>query len=220
MEKREKTLKILFSTLLFGGLWGILEATLGSLLHMHFIPNTMFLSSSAIMVPIAYFLMGACYKRSGTFRSVFYMGLITASIKALACLIFHMAFNPIYYILMESVFMGVALLVVRPKKILSFAGLGTFIIANTLYLSASTFLRVDAMHATSAVFFANLEKYALTINMIAILYSFVFGAILYGVKELALKHNWNFSKIEKIVYHPAFASSACMIALLLTFVIR
>ena len=53
MEKKQRILKIVFSVLLFGGLWGILEATLGTLLHMPFVPGTVFLSSTTIMVPIA-----------------------------------------------------------------------------------------------------------------------------------------------------------------------
>ena len=116
---KKKVLNVLFSVLLFGGLWGILEATLGSLLHMHFIPNTMFLASSTIMVPIAYFLMGACYKRTGTFASSIYMAILAGAIKLIACLIFHMAVNPVYYILMEGFFMGVALLIIRPKNIIA-----------------------------------------------------------------------------------------------------
>ena len=219
MEKK-KILNILFSVLLFGGLWGILEATLGSLLHMHFVPNTMFLASSTIMVPIAYFLMGACYKRTGTFRSAFYMALLAASIKLIACLIFHMAINPVYYILLEGAFMGVALLVIRPKKILSFAGLGTLIIANTLYLGVSTFLRVDVANTYRSVFIENFEKYTFMINCVAILYSFAFGAILFGAVKLAEKYNWNFDKIKKIIYHPAFASGVAAVALVLTVVIR
>ena len=217
---KKKVLSILFSVLLFGGLWGILEATLGSLLHMHFIPNTMFLASSTIMVPIAYFLMGACYKRTGTFLSSFYMAILAGAIKLIACLIFHMSFNPVYYILMEGLFMGVALLIIRPKQILSFAGLGTMIIANTLYLGVSTFLRVNVLYATPSQFIANFEEYTFMINCVAILYTFAAGAILFGAVKLAEKYNWNFSKLKKVVYHPAFASSVAAVALVLTCVIR
>lgn len=220
MEKSKKILAILFPTLLFGGLWGILEATLGTLLHMPFVPGTMFLASTTIMVPIAYFLMGACYKKTGTFFSVMLMGVLAAMIKTTACLIFHLSFNPVYYILLESVFMGLAVLVIKPKKVLSFAGLATLILANTLYLGVSTFVRVNVMTATQAVFMDNFVKYTFTINCIAILYSFVFGAILYGVMKLAEKKAWDFSKIEKIIYHPAFASGVAALALVLTIVLH
>lgn len=217
---KKKVLNILFSVLLFGGLWGILEATLGSLLHMHFIPNTMFLASSTIMVPIAYLLMGACYKRTGTFLSSMYMAILAGAIKLIACLIFHMSFNPVYYILMEGAFMGIALLIVRPKQIISFAGLGTMIIANTMYLAVSTFLRVNVEYATASQVIENFEKYTFMINCVAILYTFGAGALLFGAMKLAEKYNWNFDKVKKVIYHPVFASGCAALALVLTCVIR
>ena len=219
-KKLNRHLLILFSVLLFGGIWGILEATLGSLLHMHFVPNTMFLASTTIMVPIAYFLMGACYKRTSTFRSVLYMGFLAAGIKTLACLFFHMSFNPVLHILLESLFMGLALLVIRPKKILSFAGLATMILANTIYMGVATFLRVNVVNSTMREFMANFETYTFMFNCVAILYCFAAGAILFGAVKLAEKYNWNFDKVKKVIYHPAFASGAAAIALVLTLVIR
>ena len=218
MEKKQRILKIVFSVLLFGGLWGILEATLGTLLHMPFVPGTMFLASTTIMVPIAYFLMGACYKRTETFRSIFYMGVLAAGIKLISCLIFHMSFNPVYHILLESLFMGVALLIIRPKKIISFAGLGTMIIANTLYLGTSTFLRMNVMTSTQSMFMANFEKYTFMFNCVAILYTFAAGALLFGVLKLAEKYEWDFSKVKKVIYHPAFASGTAAVALVLAIV--
>ena len=220
MEKKQKALTILFSVLLFGGLWGILEATLGTLLHLPFIPGTMFLASTTIMVPIAYFLMGACYKRTESFYSVMLMGVLAAGMKSIACLFFHMSFNPVYHILMESIFMGLAILVIRPKKVISFAGLGTLILANTLYLATSTLLRVNPAHTSPSVFWSNFEKYTFMFNCVAILYSFAFGAILYGFMKLAEKYSWDFSKVEKVIYHPAFASSVAAVAVVLTIVIR
>lgn len=220
MERKNHILKTLFSVLLFGGLWGILEATLGSLLHMHFVPNTMFLASTTIMVPIAYFLMGACYKRTETFRSAFYMGFLAAGIKCFACLIFHMSFNPVYHILLEALFFGLALLAIRPKKIISFAGLGTMILANTVYLGVATFIRVDMMHSTRSFFIENFEKYTFMFNCVAILYTFAFGAILFGVIKHAEKYNWNFDKIKKVIFHPAFAGGVAAVALILTCVIK
>ena len=219
-RKNSKHLVILFSVLLFGGLWGIIEATLGTLFHSPVIKDTMFLCSTTILVPIAYFLMGACYKRTGTFRSVLYMGLFASAIKTISCLIFHMSFNPVFYMLLEASMMGVALLVIRPKEVLSFKGLGTFIIANTLYLLVATFIRLDVTRSTASMVMDNITHYALTLNCVAILYTFAAGAILYGIKVLAVKYNWNFDGIKKVIYHPAFASSMAAVALVLTIVIR
>ena len=220
MEKRSNILKMLFAVLLFGGAWGFVEATLGTLLHLPIVNRTMFLSSTTILVPIAYFLMGACYKETSSKRCVLYMGLLAAGMKAISCAIFKMSFNPCYYILMEAAAMGVALLVIRPKKVISYAGLATFIVANTLYLVSSTFLRINVANATASQVMANIEKYAFMFNCVAIIYAFAAGAIIYGIMKLAETKAWNFSKVKQVIYHPAFASSMAAIALVVTLILR
>ncbi len=218
MEKKTRALNILFSVLLFGGLWGILEATLGTLLHVKSLG--MYACSTTIMVPIAFMLMGACYKRSGSFLSSIYMGILAASIKAIVCGIFHLSFNPVYYILLESAVMAATLFAIRPKEVLSFKGLGAFIIANTAYLAISTLLRVDVVNSYRSVVIANFEDYVFKFNMVAILYTFAFGAILYGVKVLAVKYNWKLDAIKKIVFSPITATTVASLMVVLTFVIR
>lgn len=217
---KTRILSILFSVLLFGGLWGIVEATLGTLLHLPIVHRTMYLSATTILVPIAYFLMGACYKRTQTFVSVMLMGVLAAGIKAISCLIFMMSFNPCYYILLEALAMGIAVLVIRPKKIISFAGLATMIIANFLYLGSSTFLRINVTTSSSSLFMDNFEKYVFKFNAVAILYTFVAGAVLYGFIKLAEHYNWNFDKAKKVIYHPAFAGSMAAVALVVTIVLH
>ena len=220
MTRKQEILNMIFSVLLFGGLWGLIEATLGTLLHMPFIHRTMFLSATTILVPIAFALMGACYKRTNTFRCCFYMGVLAASMKAISCLIFKMSFNPCYYILIESLAMGVAVLVIRPKQIVSFAGLATVIIASTLYLAASTPLRINISSVTAAQFMDNVETYVFKFNCVAILYMFAAGAIIYGFLKLAEAKQWNFSKVKDVIFHPAFAGSVAAIALAVTLILH
>ena len=219
-SRKSEILNIVFSVLLFGGLWGIVEATLGTLLHLPVIHRTMFMSSTTILVPIAFALMSACYKKTGTFRTCFYMGILAASMKAISCLIFKMSFNPCYYILIESLAMGVAVLVIRPKKIVSYAGLATGILASTLYLGASTPLRINIMTSTVAQVMANIEKYVFMFNCVAILYMFAAGAIVYGILKLVEVKGWNFSKVKEFFYHPAFAGSVAAVALAVTLILH
>ena len=220
LTRKQEILNMLFTVLLFGGLWGIVEASLGTLLHMPFVHRTMFLSSTTILVPIAFGFMGACYKRTNTFRCCFYMGILAASMKALSCLIFKMSFNPCYYILLESLAMGVAVLVIRPKQIISFAGLATVIIASTLYLTASTPLRINISGVTAAQFMDNVETYVFKFNCVAILYMFAAGAIIFGFLKLAEAKQWNFSKVKDIINHPAFSGSVAAIALAVTLILH
>ena len=220
MEKK-RSLNILFSVLLYGGLWGILEATLGTFLHLPAIRVAgMYASSTTIMVPLAMMLMGACYKRTGSFLSSIYMGILAASIKAMVCGIFHLSFNPVYYILLESACMAAAIFAIRPKEVLSFRGLGTFILANTAYLALATFIRVDVNNTYTRLIVANFEQYTFMFNAVAILYTFAFGAILYGVKVLAVRYNWKLDSVKKIVFSPVTAATVASMMVVLTFVIR
>ena len=222
MENKNKHLVILFSVLLFGGLWGIVEATLGSLLHL--IPHGMrlvFWSSTTVLLPIAYFLMGACYRKTGTIRSVLYMGVLASVIKVIGAAIFASNFEPAFYMMMEAACMSGALLVIRPKEVISFKGLGTFILASTAYLGLSTFYRLaSATNVDGAKVLADITKYVLTYNCVAILYAFAIGAIIYGLMKLAEVKEWNFSKVKKVIYHPAFASSMAVVALAVTLILR
>ena len=220
MTRKQEILNIVFSVLLFGGLWGIVEATLGTILHLPIVRRTMFMSSTTILVPIAFALMSACYKKTGTFRTCFYMGILAASMKAISCLIFKMSFNPCYYIVIESLAMGVAVLVIRPKKIVSYAGLATGITASTLYLAASTPLRINVLTSTAAQVMENVEKYVFKFNCVAILYMFAAGAVVYGLIKLAEVKEWKFSKIKEFIFHPAFASSVAVVALAVTLILH
>ena len=216
--KRNYHLNILFGVLLFGGIWGIIEATLGTLLHM--IPHgarLIFWSSTTVLLPIAYFLMGACYKKTGTIRSVLYMGVLASAIKLLSAVIFKSNLEPALYMLIEALCMGVALLAIRPKKVISFAGLGTFIFASTLYLLSTTFYRIGTgSEITGAIVMSNIEKYVFMYNCVAILYAFAFGAAIFGLLKLAEAKQWNFDRVKKVMFHPAFASSMVVVALVVT----
>ena len=219
-SRKAEILNIVFSVLLFGGLWGIVEATLGTILHLPVVHRTMFLSSTTILVPIAFALMGACYKRTNTFRACFYMGLLAASMKAISCLIFKMSFNPCFYILIESLAMGVAVLIIRPTQIVSFAGLATGILASTLYLGASTPLRLNVATSSTAQVIANIETYVFKFNCVAILYMFAAGAIVYGLLKLVEAREWKFSKVKDLIFHPAFAGSVAVVAFAVTLILH
>ena len=221
MEKKYNPLNILFSVLLFGGLWGLLEATLGSFLHLPLVDAAgMFACSTTIMVPIAYFLMGACYKRTNTFRSVLYMGMLAAGIKALVCVIFHLSFNPVYYILLEATCMAGAIAVIRPTNVISFRGLGTMILANTSYLVLSMFIRMNPARTTFDAFMTGFEQYVFMFNCVAILYTFAIGSAIYGIMQLANKFSWNFDGVKKVIYSPITAGVVASAMVVVTFLIR
>ena len=63
----------------WGAIWGIVEATLGYILHN--ISFTLFNISGLIMFPIAFYFMSKVYKECNKISSIFYVSIIAALIK-------------------------------------------------------------------------------------------------------------------------------------------
>lgn len=61
----------------YGALWGIVEATLGYLVHLTNI------SSTFVLLPIAFFFMRQVYKSTGKISSIIVISIISCSIKLL-----------------------------------------------------------------------------------------------------------------------------------------
>ena len=229
MENEKKfNLSLLFNVLFWGGLWGIVEATLGTILHLPAFEGAgLFLGSSAIIIPIAYFLMANCYKRTNSFYSVYLMGVLAALIKLSVGFVIgfiNKVYNPAIYIVVESLAMGTALLIIRPTNVLSFKTLGAMIMANTIYQFLFLVIRMASGGAnvfeSYEVFVDSGAKYLFTINCIAIIYTFAVGAAAFGLFKLAEKFNWkvNFS-LDKIIHSPITASVSVVLALVLTIVL-
>lgn len=96
-----KTIKLITQIIFFGSIWGILEATIGHLLH--FIPVTI---AGSIMFPIASYVLYKGYERTQNKWSLFYMGVVAASIKSIDLLLpqisIYKTINPMISILLES----------------------------------------------------------------------------------------------------------------------
>ena len=93
--------KIVQIVLVFGGLWGACEATLGYLLH--FLPIGF---SGMIMFSIGFYFMFNAFKITGKQSAIFYTALIAAGIKSMDMLLPGMAVvrvvNPAVSIVLES----------------------------------------------------------------------------------------------------------------------
>ena len=74
--------------------------------------------------------------------------------------------------------------------------------------------------ATSEAVMSYIQKYVLMINGLAILYTFAFGAILYGLVKLAEAKEWKLEGLKKIVYSPITASIVAASMVVVTFLLR
>lgn len=70
-------MSFLFVNIFYGGLWGIIEATLGFIIHLTNI------SSTIILCPLAFFFMNQAYKSTGKISSILFISVISACIKLL-----------------------------------------------------------------------------------------------------------------------------------------
>ena len=233
MENKNRILNILLPALLFGALWGIVEATLGTVLHLPFFEaGKLFTKSSIVIVPIAFFIMTLCYKKTGSLLSVFFAGLISAAIKLSTAFVMGMTiyvYFPAVYIVVESLAMLGALAIFRPKNVLSLRSFASFVTANTVYqfsyISICSIVAVASPTLTKNInAFENManwqkvgEKYLFTYNGVAIIYALVLGGALYGLYRLALKLNLN-TKVDykKVLYSPITASVALVAAFALS----
>jgi len=220
-----KNLKMLFTVLFFGGMWGLIEATLGTVLHLPPFDNMgVYGSSTAIMLPIAFYLMGLCYKKTGTLRSVAYIGLIAGLIKLSTFIVIgftQKVYMPSIYIVLESLAMVGALAITRPTKVLSAKSFITVGIASTTYLFLS--LVVKQIQGTPvftdyATWVDKGEFYLFTANAVMLLYVGISGAIALGISKLIEARNWKFNKElgNKILYNPITASGVFAVGLIAT----
>lgn len=105
--ENKKTFMLVSQIVFYGAIWGVIEASLGYLLH--FLPPTI---AGIIMFPIAAFILMKAYRAMGKRSALIYVGIIAAGIKAVDFLIpGMMAFktiNPMISIVMESLMVAAA----------------------------------------------------------------------------------------------------------------
>jgi hypothetical protein len=220
-----KKLKMLFTVLFFGGMWGLVEATLGTVLHLPFAETIgVFGSSTAVMLPIAFYLMGLCYKKTNTLRAVAYMGIIAGVIKLSTFIVMgftQKVYMPSMYIVLESLAMIGALAITRPTKVLSPKSFLTVAIASTSYLLVYLVVRQiqgSPIFTDYNTWVAKGEFYLFTANGVMLLYVGVSGAIAYGISKLVEARNWKFNKElgNKILYNPITVSGVVAVSFVAT----
>lgn len=110
MNKKRVILNVIF----FGAIWGILEATLGYVLH--WMPNMI---QGGIMFPIGAILMFWAYRNTNSKTAIIYVGLIAAMIKAVNFLMpYPMAlkiYNPMISIMIQALVIFATVLVFEKK---------------------------------------------------------------------------------------------------------
>lgn len=110
-----KKIKLFTQILFYGSLWGLIEATLGHVLH--FIPITI---AGSIMFPIAGFILYKAYQKTESKAAIFYIGFIAAMIKSVDFLLpqisIYKTINPMLSIMLEALAVVLVVTMITSKK--------------------------------------------------------------------------------------------------------
>ncbi len=117
------TKKTLIQILFFGSIWGILEATIGNLLH--YLPTFI---AGTIMFPIAAAILYKAYDATKSKASLLYVGIVAVAIKAINFLLpqysVFKVINPMIFIILESLmFVAVITLIKSDNPIKKYSAL-------------------------------------------------------------------------------------------------
>lgn len=211
-----KKSKLIITVLMLGGLWGLLEATLGTLLHLEAFDSIVF-ASTAVLFPIAYLICGRAYRLTGKARTALYVGIIAAAIKSV-CFFFvpmvNKVVNPMVAIIMESGIMAAAFAITKPEKICSLKSFVTFMVASTLirtvyvgYSMATAVPFQSAYIVDGIVNWSKIVEYVVIMNAISFAYCAAYMGIGIGIKVLEKRPNFAkfTAKVQHFAYTPVFA---------------
>lgn len=205
-------MRIISATIFFGGIWGIIEATLGYVLHI--IPGLSLYMSGAVLFSFASFILYRAYKATDSRWSLLGVGFIAAAIKSIDFLLPiaspFKVINPMLSIIMESL-MVVAVIRMLTKdsltskasalaiasvgwRVLYFAYMGIqFLTSGFVYLqSASQYLEFFGVYAFGSALFG---------------LGLVYLDTLLSKKETSIKFN---------LFQPVFSLLSVLLALVLT----
>jgi len=147
--KQRNLITVLIGILVFGSIWGFLEATLGGFLHMIIFPN-----KGAIMAGIGVSLMAtalAIYRKPSMLLGI---GIVAAAFKLLDVWIFSLPIasihiiNPAMAIISESLaFSLVAALVMNRMAKNTFVGIGVGVLVGLMSAVAWVYFAIYVMNA-------------------------------------------------------------------------
>ena len=149
LSNRQGSIRLIIGILVFGSIWGFLEATLGGFLHLIIFPN-----KGAIMAGIGVALMTsalAIYRKPGM---LFGIGIVAALFKLLDVWLFLLPvtsihiINPAMSIIIESlVFSLVAIFVMKRIAKSALTGVGTGALVGLVSATAWVYFAIYVMNA-------------------------------------------------------------------------
>lgn len=199
----------------FGAVWGILEASLGYVLH--FLPT---LLSGTVLFAVASFLLYRAYTRTHSKNALFTIGVIAAAIKALDFFLpahpvygYVKVINPMFCIVLEALVLALLLPALVQRKSLSSLAIlpGASMLWRGLFIFYLIFQ--DGVFGTVST---QLSSFASGFTFVVLqgLISGGIALVLYGL-NLGLEKTIR----TKMVVKPVFAAMTLAVAVVLTLII-
>ncbi len=114
---KNNRLEVVSKIIFFGAVWGIVEATLGYVLHL--VPGYL---AGSIMFPFVMFILYRAYKSLGTRKAIFFVAFVAMMIKSVNLLLPFMVpaktINPMVSMFVESLLVFAVIPLFENKKIL------------------------------------------------------------------------------------------------------
>ena len=204
-----KNLKLLTQIIFYGSIWGILEATIGHVLH--FIPITI---AGSIMFPFAAIILYKAYNKTNSKAALLYIALIAATIKSVDFLLpaisIYKTINPMVSIILESlVVVMVVNLLLSKKKTNNYIALPVASITwRAVFIAWMVF-----QYATTG----NLAPYIGSFSNgfeFVVISGLISGALASGFLSIDKQFDFSFTKIDS---KPIFASILLIIAFITTY---
>ncbi|TVP94650.1 MAG: hypothetical protein EA374_06370 [Acholeplasmatales bacterium] len=192
-----------------GGLWGILEATLGY--GLQFLPAWF---SGSVMFPIGAAILMMAYRRHGSSRMLVYIGLVAATIKAVNLFMPGLppvrTYNPMIAIMLQTSLVAVVLPRLQKQPIVesALAIVGVSIGWRILFMLNNS---LNVALTDNTIFYVmnvdNLIGFALLLGLVGA----VFAILLFeGARRMDV------SRLKAMRFHPTAALGMVAIAVLLT----
>ncbi len=204
--KNNKLIMLIAKIIFYGAIWGIVEATLGYLLH--FAPPTV---AGLIMFPIATFILIKAYKSTGSRSSLLFIGVIAASIKAVDFLLPGMmvfkTINPMISIILESLVVFVALPILSSQKNTKRL-IGSIATSITWRAGFVLYMLIQYLITKYATIYITSPTYSLSFIIISGLMG---GVLLMGV--LWFERSFKKTVFSRIQFKPVYAILTLTLAL-------
>ena len=211
-EEKVQKLHTISIILFWGALWGIVEATIGYVLHTF----PFKVPTGSILFPIGYYFMQKSYRETKDLKSIFYTSTIAASIKLINLFIptveIVRVFTPSACILFEglAVVLVFKLFQYNKEQIKFIHCIMMSLLWRAGYYAINLVIFIPlALASTSSIF--NKAKFI----EFFVVNSFINSILIYFYSKFAAKHN----KGLKIKYNPTFSISLFILALLIQWLV-